>query len=150
MPYALEMIDRAAAAAAIEPRFPFWDKRLVEFCLALPPQQKLHHGWSRWVMRQAMTDILPKEVQWRTDKTNMGAGFRHGLLNFNPLLLEKTVMHDAVSIEQYVNLSALQATYHQFMSAGQDADAVKLWTKTILTIWLRQFNPPIPTKGGDV
>jgi asparagine synthase (glutamine-hydrolysing) len=150
VPYALEMIDRAAAAAAIEPRFPFWDKRLVEFCLALPPQQKLHHGWSRWVMRQAMTDILPKEVQWRTDKTNMGAGFRYGLLNFNPLLLEKTVMHDAVSIEQYVNSSALQATYHQFMSAGQDADAVKLWTKTILTLWLRQFNPPIPTRGGDV
>ena len=31
----LEVLDRAAAAFSIEPRYPFWDRRLVEFCLAL-------------------------------------------------------------------------------------------------------------------
>jgi asparagine synthase (glutamine-hydrolysing) len=34
MPFTLEVLDRTAAAFGIESRFPFWDKRLVEFCLA--------------------------------------------------------------------------------------------------------------------
>ncbi|NJO66017.1 MAG: lasso peptide isopeptide bond-forming cyclase, partial [Richelia sp. RM2_1_2] len=56
--YALEVLDKAAAAFSIEQRYPFWDKRLVEFCLAIPSEQKLHKGWSRMVMRRAMTNIL--------------------------------------------------------------------------------------------
>ena len=59
MPFTLEVLERAAAAFGIEPRFPFWDKRLVEFCLALPPQQKVHGGWTRIVLRRALADILP-------------------------------------------------------------------------------------------
>ena len=42
--YALEVLDKAAAAFSIEQRYPFWDKRLVEFCLAIPAEQKLNKG----------------------------------------------------------------------------------------------------------
>ena len=62
-PFALEVHDSAAAAFSIEKRYPFWDKRLVEFCLSLPPQQKLYRGWTRMVMRRAMEDILPKTAE---------------------------------------------------------------------------------------
>jgi len=63
IPSTLEMTDRAAAAFSLEPRYPFFSKRLVEFCLSLPPQQKLHQGWTRMVLRRAMTGILPPEIQ---------------------------------------------------------------------------------------
>ena len=63
--FALEVHDSAAAAFSIEKRYPFWDKRVVEFCLSLPAEQKLNHGWTRVVMRRAMEEILPKKVQWR-------------------------------------------------------------------------------------
>src|SRR5687768_18008169 len=33
VPHTLEVLDRAGSAFALEPRFPFWDLRLVEFCL---------------------------------------------------------------------------------------------------------------------
>src|ERR671939_805838 len=58
IPKVLEGLHTAAGAFSLEVRFPFWDIRLLEFCLALPPEQKLHDGWNRMVMRRAMGGIL--------------------------------------------------------------------------------------------
>jgi asparagine synthase (glutamine-hydrolysing) len=148
VPYALEMIDRAAAAAQIEPRFPFWDKRLVEFCLALPPEQKLHHGWGRWVMRQAMANILPEAVQWRVGKTIMSAGFCHGLLKYNRQIFDQTILHDSDAIAQYINIPALRQAHETFIAQPDKQDSsVSFWTSAILTLWLQQLSRSIP--GGD-
>jgi asparagine synthase (glutamine-hydrolysing) len=51
---AFELYANVTSRFGIEARYPFWDKRVVEFCLALPPQQKLHRGLSRVVLRRAM------------------------------------------------------------------------------------------------
>jgi asparagine synthase (glutamine-hydrolysing) len=148
VPYALEMIDRAAAATQIEPRFPFWDKRLVEFCLALPPEQKLHHGWGRWVMRQAMADILPPAVQWRVGKTIMSAGFCYGLLNHNRQIFDQTILHDSAAIAQYINIQSLRQAHETFISEPDKQDSsVNFWTSAILTLWLQQISRSHP--GGD-
>ena len=77
----LEIIDRATAAFSIEPRYPFFDKRLVEFCLALPTNQKLYRGWTRIIMRRAMANILPEIVQWRVGKNDF-ARVSTGLLDY--------------------------------------------------------------------
>src|SRR5439155_1751512 len=47
VPFALEIADKAAAAFAIEPRYPFFDRRLAEYCLALPSDQKLRSGFTQ-------------------------------------------------------------------------------------------------------
>ena len=40
----IETVDLISSPFKIEPRFPFMDKRLIEFCLSLPPEQKLNQG----------------------------------------------------------------------------------------------------------
>ena len=35
------VFDQTAATFGLEPRYPFFDRRFVEFCLALPFKQKL-------------------------------------------------------------------------------------------------------------
>lgn len=52
----------------IEFRHPFYDKRLVEFSLTLPPYMKLNKGVSKIILRDAMKDELPEIVRKRTDK----------------------------------------------------------------------------------
>ena len=42
----------------------------MEFCLALPPEQKLHRGLNRMVMRRAMAGIVPEEILRRGDKVD--------------------------------------------------------------------------------
>lgn len=74
--YALEVLDRWNAAYAIEPRYPMWDKRLVEFCLKVPSSLKRREGFGRYIMREAMQGLLPEEIRWRRDKTDFTGHLR--------------------------------------------------------------------------
>ena len=49
-------------ASSIEARVPFLDPRLVEFCLALDPEEKLKDGLVKSVLRRAMRGTVPDEV----------------------------------------------------------------------------------------
>jgi asparagine synthase (glutamine-hydrolysing) len=138
MPFTLEVLERAAAAFGIEPRFPFWDKRLVEFCLALPPRQKVHAGWTRVVLRRALADILPVEVQWRGSKSNLGPNFEHGLLAYERQRLEEVILKDSGTIEKYVNIDSLREAYRRFASGGGGEDALTIWKAVSLALWLQR------------
>ncbi len=61
----LEIIDSMSGAFSIEQRHPFYDKRLIEFCYALPNEMKFQFGWDRYILRMSMEGILPHEIQWR-------------------------------------------------------------------------------------
>jgi len=47
---------------------PLVDRRILEFCLAVPAEFKIRDGYSRFLIRGAMEGVLPRKIQWRTDK----------------------------------------------------------------------------------
>ncbi len=51
--YAFEVLDRLTAGCGTEGAT-LWDKRLVEYCYALPAEAKLKDGYARHVLRAAM------------------------------------------------------------------------------------------------
>lgn len=65
----LRMADRNSMAHSVEVRLPFLQYGLVEFLFTLPPSFKIHDGWSKWILRNAMKNKLPDEITWRRDKT---------------------------------------------------------------------------------
>jgi len=141
MPFALEAADKAAAAFNLEPRYPFFDKRLTEFCLALPAEQKMHRGWTRIIMRRAMDGVLPPQIQWRGGKSNLGSNFQHGL-KLGKAQLDSIVANDLTLIEDYVDLNALRSLYDRFNS-NQDLshDAfLAIWKSCSLALWLKDAN----------
>jgi asparagine synthase (glutamine-hydrolysing) len=141
--YALEVLDKTAAAFTIEARYPFWDKNLVEFCLALPPEQKLYRGWNRYLMRYAMTDILPMKVQWRRNKTDFSPNYLHGLLTYDRTLLDKVITNGMEILREYVNIPNLRKVYHRFISRRyrdklqEIEDGFTIWKVVSLAIWLQ-------------
>jgi asparagine synthase (glutamine-hydrolysing) len=76
---ALEILDRTARARGLEVRFPFFDRRLVEFCLALPADQKLRNGYGRYILRTAMHGRLPDPVRTRLSKVDFTPHLASGL-----------------------------------------------------------------------
>ena len=138
-PFALEIFDKAAAAFSLELRYPFWDKRLVEFCLSLPPEQKLSQGWSRIVMRRAMQNILPLEVQWRASKMNFLPNLVDGLLIQEKDTLERLIFNHPEILSNYIDTNALRAMYER-VSSEQSQTAAKevmfIWNASSLGLWL--------------
>jgi asparagine synthase (glutamine-hydrolysing) len=64
----LEGVDKVAAACCIELRYPFWDRRLVELCVALPRNYLTSRGWTRVILRRSLADMLPEATQRRHSK----------------------------------------------------------------------------------
>jgi asparagine synthase (glutamine-hydrolysing) len=61
-------LDRGRAINLVPAVTPLYDKRVLEFCLALPASMGVRDGYRRYLMRGALDGILPGKIQWRTDK----------------------------------------------------------------------------------
>lgn len=138
--FALEVFNKSTAAFSMEARYPFWDKRLVEFCLSIPAEQKLCQGWDRVVMRRAMHGILPTTVQWRRGKIDFSPNLVKGLLK-NQDYLQNIVLNYLGTIEGYVDRSMIQEIYQRLISEQSPSsieDARSLWKVASLALWVKQ------------
>ena len=55
----LEYADRMSMANSLEVRAPFTDYKLLEFALRVPERMKVRGTETKWITRQAMSDLLP-------------------------------------------------------------------------------------------
>jgi asparagine synthase (glutamine-hydrolysing) len=64
----LRYADRNAMAHSVEVRLPFLNHELVEFIFSLPNDLLIRNGWTKFILRRSMEDILPEKICWRKDK----------------------------------------------------------------------------------
>ncbi len=136
----LENSEKAAAAQGMEPRYPFFDRRLIEFCIALPPGQRIYKGWTRSIFRHAMEGIIPTDVQWRTDKSNIGASLKVGLIKYGHRELDDAFATDGSPLAKYLDMETLRSVYHEYRSdpLGNDYRVLLMLTGVYLSAWLKQ------------
>ena len=60
---------------------PFWDRRLVEYVMAIPAHMLARPGVSKYLLRKATSGVVPDEVRERRDKTSLYELFCEGLLH---------------------------------------------------------------------
>jgi asparagine synthase (glutamine-hydrolysing) len=68
LPSILRNFDRLSMASGVEIRSPLLDWRLVTFALALPDSARIGDGWTKRILRDAATELLPSDVRSRRDK----------------------------------------------------------------------------------
>src|SRR5260221_5797088 len=56
--------DKNSMAFSVEARLPFLDYRLVEQSISLALSLKMQGGWTKWILRQSMSDLLPHDIAW--------------------------------------------------------------------------------------
>jgi asparagine synthase (glutamine-hydrolysing) len=60
--------DRSSMAWSIETLPSFLDFNLIEYCLSLPVELKIHNGWSKYLLRKSASGKSPDSVVWRRSK----------------------------------------------------------------------------------
>ena len=135
---ALDALDKTGAAFGVELRHPFFDKRLVEYCVALPVNQKIDAGWTRMILRRSMQNILPSEIQWREGKSNLEPNFVNSFLGVDHERLDEAILRDPAPLELYLEVPVLQEIYRQFLKNPSGAAARKIWSAVVLRDWLKQ------------
>jgi len=81
----LMRIDRFSMANSVEARVPFLDPALVDFVYRLPLDQKVRGGVTKYVLKQAISDVLPNRIALRPKQgfsapTSQWFAARHGNL----------------------------------------------------------------------
>lgn len=135
---ALERYHRVAASQGIEARHPFLDKRVVEFCLALPWDQKVRDGWSKWIVRQGTDGFLPQAVRWRRNRwVHLGWKFQSLFIAKSSTFLAQELSGDMNELAPFADLAKLKARYARYRGGDLDA-AEMIWTAAVLSSWLRK------------
>ncbi len=134
---ALERYHRVAASCGIEARHPFFDRRVVEWCLAIPWDRKLRDGWSKRIVRDASEGFLPDEVRWRRGRwVRLGGRFLAAMIaSSNAPWREELSGTGALSpYLDPVKVRRLSAR----CDAGDARATEILWQLFVLSIWLRK------------
>ncbi len=126
----LRMADRNSMAHGVEVRLPFLNHQMVEFLFTLPPNYKIHKGWTKWLLRKSMEDELPKEIVWRKDKV----GFEPPQLKWmhNPAIKERIISSKKILVEQGILSAKAQQHYQPHSANSTDAFDWRCWTASYL------------------
>jgi asparagine synthase (glutamine-hydrolysing) len=68
LPQLLLWEDHNSMACSIEARVPFVDAGLVDFVFSQPGDRKLRDGWTKWLLRHGLKEIMPDRLRWRESK----------------------------------------------------------------------------------
>ncbi len=144
---AFEILDRTAAAAGVEARYPFWDKRLVEFCLSLEPAEKLNDGWGRLILRRAMEGVIPHLVQWRRLKFDFTRHIATSIIRDHSDLVMLTLTEPNTALGDYVDLPAARLMMERLQASvaqpnGYEVQAI--FRIMVLAFWLKQQHKRAP------
>ncbi|MCU4974880.1 asparagine synthase-related protein [Halobacteria archaeon AArc-m2/3/4] len=135
----LELNDAAAAAVGIEPRYPYFDKRLIEFSLALPPGATVTNALDRTIVRDGLAGVLPRAIRERDDKMEFSPNVVHGTTTYDLETIERTLFDGTPTAETFLDVSDLEAGFERLQTdTGTASDARNLSMATTLEWWLSE------------
>ena len=126
----LTKVDRAAMMVSLESRAVFLDNDLVDFCRRLPNRWKLRNGIRKYILRRALTGLVPDEVLSRKKQ-----GFGVPIATW---LRHVPFPGDAVAIPG-LNHEAIRSSWRQHYGKQTDQRFL-LWTWLVLQTWSRARN----------
>ncbi len=134
--YLVELLmkqDQMSMACSIESRVPFLDHTLVEFAARIPDELKLHGSTGKYVLRQAVGDLIPAEVLTRT-KMGFPTPLRAWLSQPSAAPLLKTLSdHDGL-LASVLDMRQVEALLARHTSGSVDATD-RIWRLLNLQIW---------------
>lgn len=138
---ALETIGQCSRATGVETEMPFYDRDLIEYSLSLPSDWKLRNGMTRYVMREAMRDRLPRDVLARQTKYDFTRPFLAGLCANREAVLDWTAPKPGL-LADMVNEGRLARVREDVVRKGTGIDtddARFVWRCTIMAMWQAQI-----------
>lgn len=143
-----DIIERSAAAFGVEVRFPYLDRRVIAYCLAVPPEQRIENGVTRMLTRRALSGLLTPAVAARAGKAGPAAGLLRNLLEVDRPMLDELLLGPAAErAAPYLDVTALRRFYLERRErpsvAGGGAALGEQWraanrirAAAVLTRWL--------------
>lgn len=127
-------LERGVFEEGLELRYPFLYRPLVEFGLRLPASLRVRPHAQKWILRQALGDLLPPEVRERTGKGGIGSRILWSLER-ESRLLRRLIADSHLAELGVIDREALATAYDQARK-GLVPGEVGLFFTLSLETWL--------------
>jgi asparagine synthase (glutamine-hydrolysing) len=138
--YLVELLmkqDQMSMAASIESRVPFLDHPFVEFAAGVPAHLKIRGSESKYLLKRAVEDLLPKDIVYRR-KMGFPTPLRAWLRDRRAAGLLATLRDPDGLLARYVSKPALETLLSRH-AAGQLDGTDRIWRLLNLQLWGRIF-----------
>lgn len=124
---------------SVEARVPFLDYRLVEKTLASSNNWKIRKGITKYILREAMTGVLPERIRLRNDKI----GFETPQDEWFRKLEWQNYIKDILTDSQFINRNIINsnkalALFDKHVK-GEINISKDIWKWIHLELWFRKF-----------
>ncbi|MBC7790052.1 MAG: asparagine synthase (glutamine-hydrolyzing) [Anaerolineae bacterium] len=130
-------LDRASMAFSLEARVPFLDHKLVEFCARIPPSLKMRGLQEKYILREALRDVLPAEIAQR-EKRPLRAPVKHWLRAPLPDFAAELLSEEQLRRTGYFDAVAVRRLRTDF-DRGNDSLDRALMSVLLVQLWDHLF-----------
>jgi asparagine synthase (glutamine-hydrolysing) len=129
-------IDHGIVADAVDTRYPFCHRPLVEFALALPAEVSRRPNARKWILREAMRRCLPEVIRARRWKGAFDGRIAWSLMHERhrfDALVEHSVLAELGCIE----IAPLRAAIEKATTVDGEIERGQVLNALALELWLR-------------
>ena len=131
LPILLRYEDKNSMRHSVETRLPFLDYRTLEKALNIDILHKIKEGWTKYILRRVIENLLPEEVVWRKNKLGFNAPERSWIGRFQTEIREE-IVHSKILEE---------LTYKGLLLKQLDSMEDRLkWRLYNIAVWERVYH----------
>jgi asparagine synthase (glutamine-hydrolysing) len=135
----LPKVLKAAEAAGIAVRSPLFDRQLTELAFSLPPAMKLKGSIEKYVLKQAISDIVPASIIARP-KSGMLVPVHYWFNKQLKSFAKEALLDNNAKIRHLIERKALQNLI-DFKGGGiKPYYGDRLWLLLSLELWMQAHN----------
>ena len=137
LPCLLRYEDRNAMAFSVESRLPYLDQEFVDYLLTLPDDAIIRDGWSRWILRVGLKDLLPDKIRLRRWKV----GFTTPEMRWiKARRAAFTSLYQSPSFQSrpYWDAPGIVSAFRE-CCRGKVEESPFFWRTANVELWLREF-----------
>ncbi|MEW6108621.1 MAG: asparagine synthase (glutamine-hydrolyzing) [Nitrospirota bacterium] len=133
----LTKVDVASMANSLEARSPFLDHEFMEFVARIPSGLKLKGRTTKYILKEAMREILPYEVLFR-EKMGFGVPIDHWFRNELKEMAYDILLSDTAMQRGYFQKGAVRKILDEHVSKKWNWHN-HIWNLLMLELWHRMF-----------
>jgi len=132
----LAKIDRVSMAVSLEARVPLVDHRVVEFSWQLPRSMLRRNGESKWLLRQILYGLVPREL---VDRPKMGLSIPIDRWLRGPLRTwaDDLLARDRLEREGILNATPIRTAWDAFQNGR--GSGLAIWSVIVFQAWKERW-----------
>lgn len=146
-------LERGVFEEGLEIRYPFLHRPLVEFGMRLPVELRVGNGRQKWILREALGDLLPARVRNREGKGAIDGRIVWSL-NHHAKVLERLIADSHLADLGCISRERFAAAYQAARRGNSEAGGLLFLTLSLETWlavrsgWWQRYGVSLPAHDG--